>query len=169
MWERHPSCPFPGITASWELQTPVRVPTRCCHLCCTSLAAASTSDPAEDWWEFCIQEAQTHGNMQSSKGLQEFGNFFLLIFWKTIRKAQPESAVGERPVRAAQAGHHSPQQSCWTCREVAKLSLRRWIPTNMSYFCVRNCCDPFPPKLTSVLYCSHFPKVIKGIPPGNKD
>lgn len=35
-------------------------------------------------------------------------------------------------------------------------SLGRWIQTNMSYFWVMNYCDPFPPKLASVLYCSHF-------------
>ena len=37
-------------------------------------------DPAEDWWDFCIQMAQTHENTSSSKGLQDLWKFHSWFF-----------------------------------------------------------------------------------------
>lgn len=109
---------LPGDSSILRAPGAGRGTTRCCHLCCTSPAAArlQSLDPAEDWWEFCIQEAQTQASVQPPKELQEGCDFvFLSAFWKPVREAQPGCAVGERMASAARAGHHR------TCREVAKL------------------------------------------------
>lgn len=113
-------------------------------------------DPAEVWWESCIQEAQAHGNMQSCKGLQGFCSFFSWFSGSQIEN----HSLNLQWVRGWSVLHklhitaHS--KAAGPAGRWQNWSLGRWIPTNMSCFWVMNYCDPFPPKLASVLYCSHF-------------
>lgn len=63
------------------------------------------------------------------RGYKTFVIFFLLIFWKPIRKAQPGCAVDERLVSAVQHCKAAGPPKRWQ-----NWSLSKWIPTNVSYF-----------------------------------